>query len=1152
MKKLQSLGLGLICMTLVALLCSASSAWGQEVTANITGTVSDQSGSAVAGATVTARDTERGTVYTAVTNETGLYNVVHVAVGNYELRVEAKGFQTAVYPTFTLVLNQTARIDVQMKVGQVTETMEVSGDAPILKTDSTQVDTIINAATNDALPLATRNYVQLTLLAPGSITTNPGGFNNGDNTNSGERPYINGNREQSNNFLLDGMDNNQVSDNLLGYTPSPDAIQEFNLITSNAPAEFGNFQGGIVSATIKSGTNSYHGDAWEFFRNDILNANKWENNFNKAAKDKLRWNMFGGTFGGPIFKNKLFFFADYQGQRFDHPSSITHLGVFSAAERTGNFSELLNGTSPVQLYNPCQSGSSAQGNCVPYAPNAARAPFVGNMIPAAYISPVAQALFASSLYLPVDAGATDPTQNAHYTTVSNLNADQGDLKVDYQVSANDRLSGRFTRAYQNNPTSRSFLLLGNDYAQAPIWNTTGDWLHNFSPSVQNDFRLGWSHITLNSGSTFDPTVGAFGSTIGIGNGNPTGVIGLLALQSGGNITDIGNAESTQSFDDHVWQLEDSVSIVRGRHNFKFGGQYWKQTIKTFYAGNSGELGHFIFSNDFTASSATCTDATTSATCKATAPTGGQGAADFFLGLPSELNRGNSTGQTWQQASNVFGFYAQDNWRVTDRLTLNLGVRYEAHTPWIEQNDRQLNIALGTGQLEYAGPGHRALYNGVYGAKDFQPRIGFAWTPERLGGHTVVRGAFTISSYMEGTGTNLRLPLNPPFTPAEFDKKYYNLSVPTTNASQGIPVVPPPSLDCPNYSCFAGALLRIWDPNVQPAISDQWNLTIQRQFWKDTTFQIGYVGQRGTHLMVPFDYAQPVSLPNSACATPPCTGPSPFLAGNPTLAGIASNQASGTQSNGTMSYHALQTVLQKQMSNGLQFQVAYTYSKCMTNNSGYYGSWGAQAATASPYWQNTYDSKDEWAPCYYDATHVVSAYAVYELPVGKGKRFGKDLNRFADAAVGGWSVNGIMSTYTGFPLALYGSSDPTGTASRGSRPDCLSQASTQGRVPATGNNGYQWFVNNGNFANPATGNFGNCAPSLGWLRGPGYTNFDLNLSKNFAMTERFKLQFRADFLNAFNHVNLNTPDTSVGDAGKMGLINTSQSPRNIQFALKLYY
>src|SRR6201987_5242365 len=316
-------------------------AWSQEVTASISGTITDPSGASVPGATVAATSVERGIMYTATTNDSGLYLIAHLPVGSYTLKVEKSGFASATHPQFVLTLNQVARIDIAMKVGQASETVEVSGAAPVLKTETTQVDTIINAATNDNMPLASRNYVQLTLLAPGAVTTDPSSFNNGNNTGGyGGRPEINGNREQANNFLLDGMDNNQVSDNLLGYTPAPDAIQEFNLITNNAPAEFGNFEGGIVNATIKSGTNAYHGDVWEFFRNDKLNANTWANRVTNNPTPKMRWNMFGGTVGGPIIKNRLFFFADYQAQRFDIPSSVQSNTMFSSGMRTGDFSAL--------------------------------------------------------------------------------------------------------------------------------------------------------------------------------------------------------------------------------------------------------------------------------------------------------------------------------------------------------------------------------------------------------------------------------------------------------------------------------------------------------------------------------------------------------------------------------------------------------------------------------------------------------------------------------------------------------------------------------------------------------------------------------------------------------------------------------------------
>jgi hypothetical protein len=1160
MKKLQLVALALCCLAVVVLVCGGSATFAQEVTGSVTGTVTDASGAAVAGATITAKSVDRGISYTGVSNDSGIYRIAQLPAGNYDLRVEKSGFQTALYPQFTLTVNQVARFDVELKVGQVSQTIEVTGAAPVLKTETTQVDTVIDAATNDNLPLASRNYVQLTLLAPGSVSTDPSSFNNGNNTGGyGGRPLINGNREQANYFLLDGMDNNQVSDNLLGYTPAPDAIEEFNLITNNAPAEFGQFMGGIVNATIKSGTNSFHGDAWEFLRNDVLNANTWSNNFNTTDGGKvwdplhkaaLRWNMFGATLGGPILKNKLFFFVDYQGQRFDTPPSSATTTVFSAAERQGNFGQLcqagFNGAGVctstangnVQLYNPCVSFSQP---CTSTSVAATvRQPFPFNQIPSAMISPVAQALFASSLYpAPIN---TNLQNNFVYSSSSQENVDQGDIKVDYKVSDKDSISGRFTRAYQNNPSTNSYELLGNGFSTTPIYNTVGDWTRSISPTLVNDARFGWSHITLNNGTSWASNVGQYGNSIGIGNGNPAGLDGLLAINlSTTAVSNLGNAETGENFDDQVWQAEDAVTWSHGRHTFKFGGQYLHNIIKTFYPGNNGELGLMDFDGRFTSN-----------TIGGSATGAGDGGADFFLGLPFTIGRGVSTGKTWRQTNNVIGIYAEDTWKFTERLTLTLGLRYQAFTPWIETNDQQSNYNFATGAVELANQNgaSRALYNGFYGGRDFEPRVGFAWTPAMLGNHTVIRGAFTVSSYLEGTGTNLRLPQNPPFTPAQINTVYNSVALPGSTSSNGIPATPPIS-SCVNYSCFAGAILDLWDPNVQPAIDDQWNLAVQHQFLGNTTFQIGYVGQRAVHLMVPFSYTQRELLPNSECATPPCTAPSPFFAANPTFYNTIATQTGGTQSNGTMMYNSLQAILQKEMSKGLQFQVSYTYSKCMSNSTGYYGAWN-NALSASAYWQNIYDPKAEWAPCYYDATHIISAYAVYELPVGRGRQFGSNMNKVANAVVGGWSVSPIVSFHTGFPEPVYGAADNTGTFSRGSRADCNGLPTITGETPIStpGVGGFQWFTNNGNFTNPAVGQFGNCAPQLAGVRGPHYTDIDASLHKDFQLTERFKLQFRTDFINAFNHVQPNAPQMSLGST--MGQVTSAQPPRNIQFALKLYY
>ncbi|HXP17613.1 MAG TPA: carboxypeptidase-like regulatory domain-containing protein, partial [Terriglobales bacterium] len=599
----QSMRVGLVLLLVVGVLSAVLPAWGQDVTASIVGTVTDPSGAPIKDAAVTATNTERGTVYTTRTSAVGSYNVLRVPLGTYSLKISAPGFQTAVYPPFALQLNQTARIDAQMKVGQVTETIEVTGSAPVLQTQSTEVGTVIDARTSDNLPLATRNYVQLTLLTPGVISVDPHSMNLGSNTaEEGGRPYINGNREQSNNFLLDGVDNNQASDNLLAFTPSPDAIAEFNLITQNASAEFGNYNGGIVNATIKSGTNSFHGNVFEFFRNDVFNANKWENGLKAGTPTgvlptpKLRWNMFGGTFGGPIIKNKLFFFADYQGGRLDFPSSAGFITVLTPAEVGGDFSAI---SSP--LFNPCAAGTGGTSGtpCSILAPGS-RTAFAGKVIPANMLNPTFTALVTNALYPKSVLTLSNGFGQAVNTTAQQFNSDQGDIKVDYNMSNKDHMFARYSKGDQNDPSSNSQPLLGNTVNQAFLHNGAVNWTHSFSPNMTNEARFGKNYAKLLTGlTTFDSSVGALGNTIGIDAGNPSGIDGLPLLGfAGGSITNIntgtlnnlGAAVVVQKFSSTVTQFDDVLIYTHGRHVIKAGFQMNRYNINVFYSGNSGELG----------------------------------------------------------------------------------------------------------------------------------------------------------------------------------------------------------------------------------------------------------------------------------------------------------------------------------------------------------------------------------------------------------------------------------------------------------------------------------------------------------------------------------------------------------------------------------
>jgi hypothetical protein len=876
----------------------------------------------------------------------------------------------------------------------------------------------------------------------------------------------------------------------------------------------------------------------------------------------LRWNMFGGTLGGPIIKNKLFFFADYQGSRLDHPSSGHTIQVLTQDETAGNFSALLHLATPIQLYNPCAAGTGGTSgvSCSIVAP-AARAAFAGDIIPPANLDPAFTALVTNSLYPKVPTGTSNGFANFTNTTYQQYNTDQGDIKVDYNASDRDHINAHFTKSNQFDPAVNSFALLGDTVNEAYILNGSANWSHTFKPTLLNEVRFGKNYVKLPHGlTTF--SIGSLGNTIGIANGNPGGVNGLPELSfGGGSVTNIvpgtlnslGAASVTEKFSSTVSTLEDVLIYTHGRHVLKTGFQLNRYNINVFYSGNGGELGVEIFGLG------------PGGNYSGNGSGGGDPSADWALGLPQDVGRGVSTGG-WRQRDWLFAGFVQDDWRVTNTLTLNLGLRYEARTPWIETNNHQDNVNILTGALQFpenqpvpagvvgSNGFSRGLYNSEYGLPDFQPRLGFAWSPG--GGKTVVRGAFTISSYLEGTGTNLRATQNPPYTPPQVEAK--NVATGTGyNTETAFSAAAPPTGDP-----FIGATLNAWGGTVQPAIANQWNLTIQRELARYTTLQVGYVGQRTTHLMTP-DWLNQGDLHPDGTITYPFDGgknpPGTVINGVTTTSTTYGPNGFGvlknTASNGNMNYNALQVVLQKRYSNGLEAQVSYTWEKCMTNNDGYFGTWSnaTQASPAANYWQNLYDQNGDYAQCYWDAKHVITAYAVYDLPLGKGKRFAHDLPTAVNAVVGNWAINPIINWHSGFPLALYGS-DSSGTGSPSPRPNCNGPVS----YPKTAHAGVglQWFDPSA-FSQPTSG-FGDC-PAQGPVIGPGYVDADLSLQKNFLITESKKLQFRADFLNATNHPSFAHPNISCSNTdlkgvclGPMGLTNVTQDARQLQFALKFIF
>ncbi len=1083
------------------LLLLAHPAQSQEVTAGINGQVTDPSGAAVSGVKVTAKDLDRGTTFPTTTDGSGRYNLPRLPIGNYEVRVEDPGFQVAVKSPVVLELNQIAKIDFQLAVGNVNQTIEVTSAAPILQTQTTQLGTVLDARTNVSLPLATRNYNQLTLLAPGSVTTDPSEFTGAQTTFSSGRPYINGNREEANNYLLDGMDNNQVSENDVGFAPSVDSIQEFNLITQNASAEFGNFMGGIVSVSTKSGTNQYHGVAFEFIRNDQLNANQWSNNFQDIPRNLLRWNEFGGGVGGRIIKDKLFFFVDYQGSRYDQPATGSGFTVFTAAERMGDFSAISK-----QLYNPFSSTTS--GN---------RTPFANNQIPLTLFSPTALAILNSPLYpQPINGNLINNQVNYSH---SYTNSDQGDIRIDYAATDKDHLFGRYSQQNVVNPGTNSQPLLYNTFNNYPLYNGVMGYTKTISATFVNDVRAGVNYYPVVTGNDL-PTSS---NTFGIG-GAPTNFLPGLNF-NGGNVSNFGNSDILQEFSSTVVQAEDTAILTKGSHTIKAGFQYFRDRINVFYSGNEGLAGQLTFNGQYTGNAGSI----------------GTPEADFALGLPEQVGVG-AGGGTWGQRSTILGAFVQDDWKVSSKLTVNIGLRWELHTPWNEVFNRQTNFQEYTGQVLISGQtslfnDNNALYNQYNGITNFQPRVGLAWSPSN---NTVIRASYSLSNFLEGTGTNLRLTRNPPWQTGHLVTyaSASDLVLPPTTLSEGFSGFP--SSGCTVAAalasapaCFAGATIFTWDPNNRPAVSNQWNISIQHQFGNSMTLQAAYVGQNNDHLMVPVNASQGVLNPNGTVS------PSPYLAGNPTLAADDPTDKL-TITDGIQNYNALQVSFQKRLGNGLEFQANYTWSKCLTDSIGYYGGYG-QGGGNYYYWQNTYDAHTYYGNCYYDVPQAFNGYVTYDIPFGRGRMYGKNLNRLVNAAVGDWQVNSIVTFHSGFPFTI-GANDVSGTGSFGPLASCAGSPVVYGERNSP-NGGYQYW-DQSTFVQPSSG-FGNCG--VGIIRGPGIHTADLAVSKLFTITEHQNLEFKAQAINFTNTPILNAPSSGLGP--QLGLVNSSQGARQIQFGLK---
>ena len=1081
----------------------------QVDTATVVGAVQDSSGAVVPGASVTATEVNTNTKTSTRTDTAGNYVLTPLRIGNYSVAVEAQGFKKETRAGVVLQVQDRVRVDFALQVGALTEAVNIEAEVPVVQTESSSLGDVIGSRQITDLPLNGRDYTQLATLTAGvvKITENGGGINgstSASNGNAGGAFAVNGTRGNLNNFMLDGIDNNSNDNAGNILRTNVDAIEEFKVQTSNYSAEFGRSGGAVINATIKSGTNQFHGTLFEFLRNSDLDARGFFESPDQA-KAPFKQNQFGGTLGGPIKKNKLFFFGDYQGTRV-RAANTDIATVPTAAEIGGNFSGLLGsqvGTDalgrPVyqgEIFDPA-STTMVNGNVV-------RNPFQGNIIPASRLDSIAHN--AAALYpAPTVAGAT--ANNYNFNAPGKDTIDQMDARVDYNISNRQQIFGRFSLSQRTRFQSPPLpgLADGGNYSTGNYFEgTRGAAIgHTFtiSPSMVNELRIGFNrnHYRDNIpsyGQNYPPA----GLAVPGVPDNST-VNGLTLFQPSGYIR-IGEPGYTPTFStSQEFQYGDTLSIIHGKHVIKLGPEVRFSQFNLFQVGQP--RGRFSFSGEFTADSPSSGDGS------------GNGLADMLLGDPTTSVI--STLTYFGNRQHTYGAFVQDDYKVTSTLTLNFGLRYDYTTPISEAHNRQSNFDFATGQLIVAGVNGASPGLTTMDKDDFAPRAGLAWSPAFRKGKTVIRAGYgRFFSYQEiRTGDPLQLGYNLPFF---FEPSFVSDGItPVLTVSGGFP-----SLNL-SQAKFAG--VTSVDSRLHAPVNDEWNFNIQNQLPGNILFEVAYVGAKSTHLQVLVDHNQdPTPGPGSVQSRRPYPQYGPFTS---------------IEDHGNSTYESLQLKAEKRLSHGLMFLSAFTYGKSINDQ--------PEICCNGPWPQNSYNLKSEKGLSDFDNRFRWVSSFDYELPVGKGRRF-LNSSRPADLVLGGWHVGGILTFRSGFPFSPLMGYDPSNTGSNGLlRTDRIAN----GNLPASQRSPNLWFDINA-FPLPTGYTFGNAGKNI--LDGPGEKTGDISIRKMFNLTERFNLEFRAEAFNAFNHAVFTQPDSNISDGpGATGVITSTVIPqRQLQFALKLHF
>jgi outer membrane receptor protein involved in Fe transport len=1113
-------------LALVLLLTLAGlDAAAQQITGSIRGTVVDPSGAVVQSVTVSAQQTETGLTRSVTTDREGAYLLVELPIGHYQIRAEARGYQKYLQEGISLDVNQTATVPIRLKVGAETQQIEVKANAQLVQsTVSSLGQTVMEHEILD-LPLDGRDFSQLGTLQPGVVPLTPGLLEAGGPARQNQAYAVNGQRPESNNFLIDGADNVSAVDGGFVLKPPIDGIVEFRILTHNANAEFGRNTGSTTNIITRGGTNSFHGAAWEFLRNDVMDAS---DAFTRSVQP-LKQNQFGVTFGGPIVRDKTFFFGYYEGFRNRQGESVPAT-VPSKPERGGNFGELCTSI-PGAVIDPTTGlCSNPQGQLTLFG---APVPFNQMFTP---IDPVATNL------LPFFPLPTNGSNGFIGTETLSENNDQFGVRVDHYLSHADTLNFRYM--YSSGPTTDPLSTAGANVPGFPVGeddraqNFVAQETHIFSPTVigvarfsylRNKFLLD-QHLNHESpadlGFLYDPTLPA--------------AAGPPFIQVGGYASVGDPITGPRNTFQNTFDFSGSLSWIHGRHELKFGGGYRRDQINALQG--IATNGFFVFAGIPSQAGFLYND----------------GFANFLFGNPVVfLQGGGDFGR--EIRDRAMDLYGQDNYKVTSRLTLNLGLRYELPFPATENNNRVNLFVPGAQSKVIPGAPAGLLYPGDPGVPAglipaqktaFAPRVGFAWDP-RGDAKTVVSAAYGIfyEPYYTGEGGPLQDPISaPPYLKTvQVNPLINSFAYPFHVAEPFADAFPQPMT------------LLVVSRNLHLPYAQDWNLNIQRSFGANWLLQIGYVGTTGVRLPRFIEGNPAIYIPGFDSSGNPLSTSSNAnqrrLYSGCTLADPPSSciysSVGEIASIANSSYNALEASLRKRFSHGLSFLASYTWSHSIDDVSSFNitGSASQPVAGENDLAQNPFDLAAERGNSMFDARHRFVLSYQWSIP------FLQHSTEWYGHVFGNWQLNGIFTAMSGTPFTVFDSND---VSLQGQAPEISGFSSNRPNVVGNPNSGprtaAQWFNVNAfqkitQDPNSPVEQFGNEGRNA--VQGPGYVNWDFSAFKNIRLTESKQLQFRGELFNVLNHTNLRLPVSDI-ESQTFGQIQSDVSQRKIQVALKFLF